>query len=139
MASNAIVFQGTLFQRETSAGSGVYETIAEVTSTDGPDGQAAEIGVTHAQSTRIEILMGLPDEGTITLAFNLVPGDSVQTGLRTDRNNQTLRNFKLILTDAATTELTFAAYVLSFSISSEVDDKWSGTAVLRVTGEITWA
>ena len=58
---------------------------------------------------------------------------------RTDRAGRTLRNFKLILTDAATTTLSFAAYVKQFALSGGVDDEIKLSVTLRISGAVTWS
>lgn len=139
MTTNAIQFQGIQLQRGNGAGPEVFTTIGEVMSFSGPGGNATVIDASHAQSTAKEKLMGLKDEGQLSFEANLVPGDAAQTGLRTDRNNRTLRNFKLILTDAGPTTLTFAAYVLGFAIAGSADDKITLSVTLEISGAVTWA
>lgn len=137
--SNAIETQGTLIQRGDGAATETFDTIAEITNFDGPGGSASEIDVTSLDSTAREFLMGLKDEGQFTFGCNLVPGDTAQSGLRDDRDNRTLRNFKIVLTDASNTTLTFSAYVMTFSISGAVDDKIGASVTLRISGAVTWA
>ncbi|HEX9768439.1 MAG TPA: phage tail tube protein [Kiloniellales bacterium] len=139
MTSLAIHSEGTLFQRGDGASPEVFATIGEVTDFDGPSGQAAVIDVTHFQSTFKDKLIGLPDEGQFTLSGNYVKSSTAQAGLKTDRTNRTLRNFKLTLTDSPATVLTFAAFVLSFSISAAVDDKVPFSVTLEISGPVTWA
>lgn len=137
--SNAIETQGVQIQRGNGAASEIFTTIAEITDFDGPGGSASEIDTTSLDSTAREFLMGLKDEGQFTFNCNLVPSDTAQTGLRTDRDNRTLRNFKVILTDASSTTLTFSAYVMGFSISGAVDDKIGASVTLRISGAVTWS
>ncbi len=137
--AQAIESQGVQLQRGDGGSPETFTTIAEVTDFDGPSGNASVIDVTHLQSTAKEKIMGLMDEGQITFSGNLVPGDAAQQGLRDDRTNRTLRNFKLILTDAASTTLSFSAYVLNFSISGSVDDKVAFSCTLEISGPVTWA
>ena len=137
--SEAIATQGAQFQRGDGAGTEVFTTIAEVKSFSGPGGEASEIDVTSLDSTGKEFRLGLQDEGNITLDCLLVPGDTAQEGLRADRAAGTVRNFKLILPDTATTTLSFAALVKGFSIAGGVDDVVSASVSLRVTGAVTWS
>lgn len=137
--SGAIESQGTLIQRGDGQPTEGFTTIAEITDFDGPGGSASEIDATSLDSTAREFLVGLKDEGQFTFNCNLVPSDTQQQGLRSDRDNRTLRNFKIILTDAANTTLTFAAYVMGFSISGSVDAKVDASITLRISGPVTWA
>jgi Lambda phage tail tube protein, TTP len=137
MATNALKSQGIVVAYETTPGT--YAPIGEVVTIEGPGGEATIIDATHLQSTAKEKLIGLPDEGRVTLGVNLVPGDAGQTQMRADRLAATRRNYKITLTDTATTELTFAAYCMGFSISAGIDDKVSANIQLEVTGAVTYA
>ena len=116
----------------------VFTTIGEVIHFQGPGGNAKIIDVTSLDSTTIEKLAGLPDEGQLTLECNLVPADVAQKGLRTDRAARTKRNFKITLTDAAPTVLTFSAYVLNFSVTGQSNDKLTVSVTLEISGPVTW-
>ena len=137
--SEAIATQGAQFQRGDGAATEAFATIAEVKSFSGPGGEASEIDVTSLDSTGKEFRLGLQDEGNITLDCLLVPGDTAQVGLRADRADGTVRNFKLILPDTAATTLSFAALVKGFSIAGGVDDVVSASISLRVTGAVAWS
>lgn len=139
MTTLAMNTEGVVIARGDGASPEVFGTIGECTEFDGPSGQAAVIDATHFQSTAKEKLMGLPDEGQFTLGGNFIGSDTDQTGLRTDRTGRTLRNFKITLTDSPATILTFAAYVLSFSISGGVDDKIPFSVTLEISGPVTYA
>jgi predicted secreted protein len=138
MTTSAIVTQGVAIQRGDGGGPEVFTTIGEITDFTGPGGSAAVIDATHFQSTAIDKLMGLPDEGQFSFNMNMVPGDAEQTGLRSDRSAQTLRNFKIILTDAGAMEITFAAFVLEFSIAGAQNDKVNASVTLEVSGAVTY-
>ena len=129
----AIKSQGVTFGRSTDGGS-VYNDVGEITSIAGPGGSAAVIDVTNLSSAAKEKLIGLPDEGQITLEVNLDPGDAQQIGLKDDRASQTKRDFKITLTDTSSTELTFQAFCLGFVINAAIDDKVGATITLEVTG-----
>lgn len=137
--SDAISTQGALVQRGDGAGTEVFTTIAEVISFSGPGGEASEIDVTSLTSTGKEFRLGLKDEGNVTLDCLLVPGDAAQDGLKSDRSAGTVRNFKIVLPDASSTTLSFAALVKGFSISGGVDDVVKASISLRVTGAVTWS
>lgn len=137
MSSNALDSQGMLIQRSDGASPEVFATIPEVSEMSGPGGQSSEIDVTDLSSTAKEFRMGLQDEGQISLTMNWIPGNAVHAGLRTDRSNQTLRNFKIIFTDSPTTTWDFAAFVMGLEMSAGVDDVVKATATLRVSGSIT--
>ena len=132
--------QGVTIGRGDAASPEVFTSLGEVKSIQGPGGQATVIDTTNLSSTAKEKQMGLQDEGQVTLELNLDVDDAQQNGLRTDRTNQTLRNFRITLTDSSpATTLTFAAYVLTFSIGAAVDDIVSASVTLEISGAVTWA
>lgn len=135
--SNAVITQGTLFQRGSGTSPESFVTIAEVRGFRGLGGaEAPTIDVTHFLSTRREKRIGLPDEGTLTLDLNFVPGDLQQQGLEADRAAQAVRNFKITFTD--TTTVLLAALVKTFEKTAEADDVLRATVSLEVTGEPAW-
>jgi predicted secreted protein len=138
MASNALQTQGVVLQRGNGATPEIFSAIAEIMTFDGPGGSAAEIDVTSLSSSAKEFLLGLKDEGEFDFTANLIPSDTGQVGLRTDRDNRTRRNFRLLLTDAGPTTLSFTAIVKEFSIKGKVDDAIRLSIKLRVTGPVTW-
>lgn len=139
MTTNAIPTQGTLVKRGDGGGPEVFITIGEVTGFDGPGGKASIIDATHLQSTFKEKLMGLPDEGEISLTLNYVPSDAQQIGLRNDRAARTKRNFKIVFTDAGSETASFSAFVLEYKLSAKPDSKVDLAVTLEVTGPISWS
>lgn len=139
MPSNALGTQGVVFKRGDGGSPEVFTAVSEIVEFDGPDGTATEIDITHLTSTAKEFLVGLKDEGRITFGMNFVPTDAQQIGLRNDRANRTKRNFRLELTDAGPTKLSFAAYVMGLSISGRPDDKISARLTLRITGDVVYS
>ena len=78
--------------------------VGEVTNISGPTGSAGVIDVTHLLSTAKEKMMGLPDEGQITLELNFAYGTSVnakQKQLVADRKARTKRQWGIIFPDAS--------------------------------------
>lgn len=114
-----------------------WTEIGEVTDFSGPDGTANEIDTTHLQSTAKEYLMGLPDEGTISLSINWAPADAGQLAVKAARKARTKKDFKITYSDKSTAS--FKGYVMGLSTDAAVDDKVNGSITLRVTGEVKWA
>jgi hypothetical protein len=136
----ALVSQGCVLKRGDGGGTEVFTAIGEVISINGVgSGSASEIDVTNLSSTAKEFLLGLKDEGEVSISLNLDTGDTMQTGLRSDRDANTLRNFQLDLTDSGPTTLSFSAYVKTYPISIAVDDKIGLEVSLRISGPVTWA
>src|SRR5574343_846825 len=137
MSSNALESQGMTIARGDGASPEVFTIIPEVKCISGPDGSANEIVVTDLSSSAKEFRMGLQDEGNITLDMMFIPGNTVHAGLRSDRANRTLRNFKLTFTDSPATIWSFAAYGQGLSVSNEVDSTTNASVTLRISGAIT--
>lgn len=142
MATKAKSTKGLQLQRGDGGGSEVFTTIGEVTNIKGPSEKAPQLDATSFDSTAMEFIAGLSDSGEITFDVNFVGSDAQQQGLRTDLRAGTLRNFKLILNDHATTKttVTFAAIVTAApEISGGVNQVIKGSCSLKVSGTATWS
>jgi hypothetical protein len=133
--SNAISSQGTKFYVGQEVSPTTYIQVGEVQTFDGPSGQANVIDTTHLTSTAKEKLIGLPDEGQITIGGNYVSSDNGQDEMFEARNTQQRRDFKLEMSNG---ELwLFQGYVLAFNISGGVDDKVNFSATVEITGPVS--
>ena len=139
MSTSALESQGMLLQSGDGASPEVFTTIPEITDIGGPDGSATEIDTTDLSSTAKEFKIGLKDEGQVSITMTYIPANTVHSALRTDRNNRTLRNFKLKFTDSPNTVWSFSAYVLGFSVTNAVDGATQASVTLRISGAITEA
>ena len=139
MSSSALSSQGMTIGIGNGASPEVFTTIAEVKGIDGPGGQTAEIDVTDLSSTAKEFVLGLQDEGDITLDMNYIPSNTQHALLRTLRGSGDENNFRISFTDSPVTTWTFGARVKGFSISNAVDNVTGLSVTLRVTGTITEA
>ena len=137
--------QGTEFYWSTStaASTGAANLIGEVTDFSGPGGQASIIDVTHLLSTAKEKLVGLRDEGQVSMTLNLSFSDAGQIALRADRASRSRRKcvikFNDSATDAARTKAIFDGYCMGFSVTGAVDNKVSANAVIEITGAVTYS
>lgn len=135
--ANAIETQGFLFQIAGNPGTSPsgYVSVGEITSFNFFDGSAAEIDVTHLQSTAKEWIMGLQDFGTGTLECNHLPDDAGQDLMRAAKSSRDIQDFKMTLSDG--TFYTFRGYVLSNPLSGGVDAKVDGSFQIRISGNVT--
>jgi len=131
--------QGTVLQIGDAASPEVFTAIGEVKEIGGPTGSAPVIDVSNLSSTKREKLIGLPDEGQISIELNWDPNDTKQTLLRTTRNARTAVNFKIITSDSPSTSLSFSAFVLEFSHKFGIDEVATLTITLEITDAITYA
>lgn len=138
---SAMVSQGVVLKiGDGATPTEVFNAIGQLVSVSGiGSGSASEIDVTHLGSSAKEFLLGIRDEGEVSVTLNLDTGDTYQTQLRTARDNNALTNFEFDLTDAGPTTISFAAYVKTFGIGAAVDDKLTLEVALRISGAATWA
>lgn len=141
MTTKATSSKGIKLQRGDGGGSEVFTTIGELTNVKGPSEKAPQLDATSFDSTAMEFIAGLSDGGEVTFDVNFVASNAQQQGLRTDHRAGTLRNFKLILNDHATTptSIAFAAIVTSPpDIAAGVNQVVKGSCSLKVSGQATW-
>ena len=115
----------------------VATTIGEVKNFAFGDGAAADIDITTLASTAKEFRQGLQDNGDLTLELNRDPSDAGQIVLLEARAAQATR--EVVITLASGDVATFDAYVKSVSTDGAVDDVITGTASLKITGDIVWS
>lgn len=141
----AIESQGAIFfwSTTTAASTATANAIAQVVGFNGPSGNANVIDVSHLGSTAKEKLIGLRDEGQVSLDVNFLPTDGGQSALRADRATRTMRKAVIQLndntTEVARTKIIFDAYVSGFSITGAVDQVVKGNIALEITGACTYA
>jgi len=118
--------------------------IGEITDFNGPGGAAAVIDVSHLGSTAKEKLIGLRDEGQLSMSLNYNATDAGQAGLRTDRAARVRNHYDMVFRDtiwsasALPSRAYFWAYCLQFAITGAVDDKIAANAVLEITGAVEY-
>lgn len=131
----------TLHVSNENAASTVYASatfakVGQIRSISEPDGEASEIDTTTLDSTGKEFLMGLPDNGKITLGGFSDDADLGQIELEEAKNAQQLRWIKITLPTGAIRY--FKAVCLRFSdFAAEPDGALPFTATLRISGAIT--
>lgn len=142
-ASLGIAAFGTLIKIGDGNVSESFATIAEVTNIDGPGGKTSMVEITNHSSPSAfkEVVPTTIDPGTFKLTMNWLPTVITQnyaTGITRDWINRTKRNFQLVWPNAATTTVTFAAYVTDFTQKAPVDGKLEADLSLEVTGPYVW-
>ena len=135
--ADAIETQGFYFRIGNGDSPLTYTEVKEVTSFNGFDGQAAEIDVTHLQSTAKEFLMGLQDFGSFSIECSYLAADSGQDKMRAAKASRAIQDFKIEFSDAS--YATFQGYVLSAPVSGGVDAKVDTSFAVRITGSVTFS
>ena len=143
--------QGTeIFLLDSTDSGNEVRKIGKVTGTGDLGGSAGEIDITNFDSLAKEYVVGLKDNGTVTIPYNYDPQDSTQTtikGLEGGANKRfviacseavtdpTFTSVFVIPTDRTTFD--FTAGVQSMTKAAGTDDVWRGTITLRISGAIT--
>ena len=136
---SAIQSQGIVLSCTIGSPTGTMTPIANVTGFSGPGGSAAVIDITNLDSTAHEKLMGLPDEGQLTIDINYDPDAASHISLRNARKTRTRTEFKITLTDTTATNLTFWGYVLGFAITGSVDTQLKASITIEIDGPVAEA
>lgn len=136
--TQAIIGYGSTIEVETSAGSGVYTKLGEVTSITPPNEKVDQIDVTHMESpnrTR-EFIQGLIDPGEMSLDINYVPGGSTDDFIIAWRLAGESRSVKLTFPSSAAV-WTFPAFILGFTPTMGVAEALKAALSLKVAGAVT--
>lgn len=119
--------------------------VGEIVDFNGPGGAAGVIDITHLRSTAKEKLMGIPDEGQISLSLNYNPTDAGQLGLQSDRRARYKNLYDILFTDctvsasAMPSRGAFWGYCLQFSEQGAVDAKVQANAVIEITDMVQYS
>lgn len=82
---------------------------------------------------------GLPDGASIPLKCNFIPGDTASHAMKQSYDDNTVRNYRLMVEDSSPSEyFEFAAIVTAWSVAIPSGDKSSITFTLKVSGQVTW-
>lgn len=133
--------QGILLVFSTSSANSTVVTAAieEVTGFSGPSGSASIIDVTSLDSTAKMKLIGLRDEGNITIDLNFIATAAMQTKLRDSRAARTESNLSILFNDTGKTAAHMKCFVTGFTIGGSVDNKVTGSVTIEINGPVTWA
>ena len=137
--AKAIESQGTLIAVSDGGSPSSFTTVGNVVNITGPGGSASVIDVTNLSSTAKEKLMGLPDEGQITMELNYDPDNAQHQQIRNARKARTRLEFRITLTDATATILQFFGYVLGFQLRVAVDQAVKASLTVEIDGSVTEA
>jgi len=139
MQSKAIGTQGTKLYWSDDEIKKITEEclIGEVKGWSGPSESTSEIDVTHLNSDAKEYLIGLVDNGELSLEVNFVVDDAVQIRMRKDMQDRVKRAWCIQLTDKDKHQIWGLGYVKSFPITGSANDAIRATIAIRITGKVT--
>ena len=136
MAASATHSKGTKIKRGDGGSPEVFTAIGQITGISGlGSGTPKEIDITNLDSEGMEFLMGLPNEGSMSVSLNWASTDAQQAGLWADRAAKTLRNFQILFPDG--TLFSFAALVTVFNLKAPINEKIDVDMTLRISGLVT--
>lgn len=141
MATVAVRAYATLLKIGDGGGSEVFTTIAEVKSISKSQTLETVDVTAHDGSGWREHVATVLDGGEVsfTLNFNAQTTQGFTGGAYDTHVDRTLRNFQLVLPTTVSKTGSFAGYITSFNITSEVDGVLEVDATIQVSGAITWA
>jgi len=115
------------------------QTIGNIKSYSGFDGEASEIDVTDLDSTAKEFILGLIDHGSFGLEWFPDFSDTGQDDLRAAALSGSSVAMIMTLVGSPETTATFTAFVKNaHSLSGSVDSATEGSAALKITGAVVW-
>ncbi len=117
------------------------QQVNDVISVDGPAGSNPVIDITHLLSTARAKLVGIQDEGQISVEMLLNTSDTGQIAIRADRQTGTERHIGIKYSTRQGTErlyLNAQAFVTNYSVGVAMDDKVTASFTLEIDGLSTW-
>lgn len=134
----AIESQGIVVYWTTSTAFSTAQIVNEVISVGGPGISSPKIDITTLTSTAKEYIIGLRDNGDISLDMIYNSTDAGQVALRNDLNSRTKRRVGIKIPDSTTSLWHCEAYCTNWSLSGSVDNVQKLSATIGLTGAITW-
>ncbi|MBA0126281.1 hypothetical protein H0B56_12085 [Haloechinothrix sp. YIM 98757] len=131
---------GTQFARSDMAETDpVFETIANVTDISGPSREREQIEVTaHDSPDKYrEFVKGLKDGGSVELTLNYDPDSSTQQLLDDDFEEDSLRDYRVVILPGTAEEYTweFSALITALGDEFPHDDKAERSVTVKITGK----
>ena len=133
----AIASVGLQLQVGDGAGPESFTDIPKVESGNIPSAGKELIETTSLDSSgNREFISSFNIQKVITCPIFYIPDNTIHAGLRSDADDGTLRNFKMIVNDTSSTTFNFAAYV-QLDGDFSTGDAVRGTLTLSISGAIT--
>ena len=131
--SNAVAGVGTQFRRWDTRN---WVNIAEINSITGPSMSRDTIDVTSLDSTGgyREFITGFRNAGTVVLAMNFTR-DTYEL-MKTDFEDDTHKNYEILLSDPENTSLEFEGLVTELPLSIPADDKITADVTIQISGQV---
>lgn len=114
-----------------------YTKINALISYSGMDGAASDLDITDLDSTSMEYISGLVDEGKFSFEANRLATDAGQLAMRAARVSGAVTGLRLTLPDA--TVATFNVLVKSVPTAGGVNAVQKGNFDSKITGPVVWS
>jgi hypothetical protein len=134
------VADGTKIARGDGASPEVFTDVPQVTSITPVGQERSLIDVTNLDSAAREYMKAIKDGQEINIEAQYDPDNAVHSGLRTDLNAETSRNFRVTFTDSPAQTVSFAGMVTNWSIVDiSIDNVLTLNVTIKPTGDLTFA
>jgi len=117
-------------------------SVGEVKNISGPTGNAAVIDITNLDSTAKDKMMGLPDEGQVSVELNFAYSTSLNDKVKdiiADRKARSKKKWGILFSDASSSLAQADGYVTGFGVTGSVDNILTANITVEIDGPITWA
>ena len=117
-------------------------SVGEVKNISGPNGNAAVIDITNLDSTAKQKMMGLPDEGQVSVELNFAYSTSLNDKVKdiiADRKARSKKKWGILFSDASSSLAQADGYVTGFGVTGSVDNILTANITVEIDGPITWA
>ena len=136
MSTNAVVSQGTVFKRGDGTSNETFTAISEINSVSLPSRSRPTIDVTDLDSVVREFLVGIRDNGQVTLSMNFTRDTYID--MNTDFENTSSVNYQIVFPDTNNTTMDLAMYVIN--LDGDVpgpDEKITSNVTFKISGDFT--
>lgn len=115
----------------------VWTKIKGLMSFSGLDGEASDIDVTDLDSTAMEYISGLVDEGKFGFEVKTLHTDAGQLAIRAARASGDVKGMRLTFPDEVVAS--FDVLVKSVPVAGGVNAVIKGSVSCKVTGPVVWS
>lgn len=115
MALTSVHSKGTVIKRGDGASPEVFTTIGGINDVPSISSNKSALEDTAIGDTIRHYGYGLGEPAEITLSMFWNPDDTMQSGLITDHDNETERNFQAVMPDSPATTYDFTAIVTGYT------------------------
>ncbi len=128
---------GVTFKIGDAASPEVFTAVAEILGIDGPGMSRDSVDMSSADSASFwrEFLPGMKDGGEVSFELILIPANLTALNAELAKNVNT--NYQITWPFSPVKTWDFAGHMTGFEVTAPFDDKISGTATFKVSGQPT--